>query len=181
VCAARLFPPDLQCGFSGPDGTYRIEGLQSGNYTVLAQDLVQRFLQNCWGVQPCENPQGIGLVSGETVGGIDIALSSRFSASFPTPTPTPVIGGDAVIQGTITNGVSPAGGVLVCATALNGTASGCDTSGPSGAYQITGLATGNYRLEAGGACFGTNSQCSASLPVGVLSPFSRSGIDIDIS
>lgn len=180
VCAARLFPPDLQCSFSAPDGTYRIEGLLSGNYTVVAQDLVQRFLENCWGEQVCSNPQGIGLVAGETVGGIDIALDPRFSASFPTPTPTPIVGGDAVIQGRLTNAGAPAGGVQVCATALNGTTSECADTASDGSYQITGLGTGNYRVEAAGACFGIDSQCATPLPVGVLSPFTRLGIDIDL-
>ena len=167
--------------FTAFDGTYTIP-VPPGNYTVFAEDTAQRFLDNCYGTLPCERAQLVGVPINGVITGIDIPMDPRFTASQPTPTPTPMIGGDGTIAGTVRDGGAGAGGVRVCATSIFTSLQVCATSDSNGQYLITGLGTGNYRVDFdnGAVCYRAKVGCVSATPVGVVSPFDRTGIDADL-
>ena len=180
VCATRLFPAGEWCAFSSFDGTYRVEGLPPGNFSVFANDPGRRFLENCYGRVSCDNAQVFGLGPGATVSGIDIPMDGLFSARFPTPSPTPDAGGS--ISGVVSRGGVPTAGVQVCAQSVRTGFERCAVSGPSGAYTVTGLITGNYRVsfDNGAICYLGQSDCANATPVGVVAPYGRTFINGDL-
>jgi hypothetical protein len=177
VCATRLFPAGEWCSFSSFDGSYRIEGLPPGNFSVFANDPGRRFLENCYGVITCDTPQVFGLAPGGTATDIDIPMDGLFSARFPTPTPTPQ--SDGSISGVISRGGVPVGGIEVCAQSLVSSFERCSVSGANGAYTVTGLRTGNYRVafDGGARCYLGQTNCANATPVGVVAPFGRTFIN----
>lgn len=116
------------------DGTYRVEGLPAGEYTVRFAATGTDFIGEYWdGVRNRNNAQWITAVGGETISGIDATLD---------------LGGG--IAGTVTreSDGSPIAGMLVFAQ------TGSFLSGrhlvatdPEGRYRFEGLTPGSYTVS----------------------------------
>ena len=182
VCAIRGLPAGEFCVFSRPDGTYSIDNLEIGNYSVVAIDRLDRFLPNCSGGLACDSPFLYGVTPTQGVVGADIALDPFFTTANPTPTPTPFVSEEGVISGQVTRNGSPAVGVEVCAVGTFTANTSCATSNDAGNYEIQGLRTGNYRVEFDGAamCYSNRVGCVSFTPVGLASPGGRTGINADL-
>lgn len=181
VCARRSFPVGEFCATSQLDGSYSIDNLPAGNYSVIAVDPARRYLPNCSGVLPCDAPFLYGVTPLQGVTDADIALDPLFNTSNPEPTPTPSTAG--VISGTVVDGGAPAAGIEVCAFSTSSSLTSCSTTNGAGDYAITGLSTGNYRVEFDGAavCYRNKTGCVTFTPVGLVAPGSRVSIDARLS
>lgn len=190
VCAVLTFPALEQCVFSTLDGTYRITGLSAGNYAVQVSDPSQRFVASCWGSQACETPQLRGTQARDLAVGVDIAMDPLFSASFPSPTPEPPVAAGSISGRISVDGV-PTGSIEVCAFDLPDLLfGGCTETGPDGTYEVIGLRTANYAVFAEGpftdfdedyyVCYPSDLLCFYPVPVGVVDPYGRVGINIDV-
>jgi len=182
VCARRGLPAGEFCVFSNVDGTYSIDNLDIGNYSVIATDRLDRFLPNCSGVLACDAPFLYGVTPSQGVVGADIALDPVFTTANPTPTPTPFVSREGTISGQVTRNGQPVAGIEVCAVATFAASTSCATSDASGAYEIQGLRTGNYRVDFDGAavCYRNRVGCVSYTPVGLASPGSRVNINADL-
>ena len=181
VCARLAFPEREYCVFSDGNGDYRLEDMPAGNYSVFVNDRGQRFLENCAGNQPCTDPQVWGLSPTQGVAQIDVVMDAKFSQTFPTPTPLPTIGEGSISGSVIGNGAAVAN-MSVCASGQRLGVTKCTVTNANGLYSIVGLPTDNYKVEYGDAaqdlCYATSGMsCDDYTPVGVVSPFARSGIN----
>jgi len=180
VCAVRGLPAGEFCTFTDLQGRYTISNLGTGNYSVLATDTLGRFLPNCAGNRPCANPFVYGVSQSQGVVGANIVMDSTFNNTNPTPTPAPSTEG--VISGVVTRAGAPASGVEVCAISTFTSTVSCATTSASGGYQISGLPTGNYRVEFDGAgvCYRQRVGCVTFTPVGLASPGARTNINASL-
>lgn len=180
VCAVRAFPPAESCVYSQVDGSYLITDLGPGNYSVVASDVLGRYLENCAGTNPCTQPTFFSLGASSSLSDVDVALDPAFNATNPTPTPAPNT--DGSISGNVTRGGSPTSSIEVCAVDIFGSSVNCAMTNASGDYTISGLATSNYRVEFEGAgmCYKQRVGCVSFVPVGVVAPGARTGIDADL-
>lgn len=180
VCAVRGLPAGEFCAFTDLQGRYSIEGLATGNYSVVASDTLGRFLSNCAGSRPCETPFIYGVSQSQGVVGANIVLDPTFTNTNPTPTPAPSTEG--VIAGLVTRAGAPVADVDVCAVSTFTSTVSCATTSASGTYEISDLPTGNYRIEFDGAavCYRQQVGCVTYTPVGLASPGSRTNINASL-
>lgn len=61
--------------FTRPDGSYLIPDLGPGNYSVIARDVVGRYLENCAGPDGCASPEIYGIGSSVGANGVNVALT----------------------------------------------------------------------------------------------------------
>ncbi|HEY5111018.1 MAG TPA: carboxypeptidase regulatory-like domain-containing protein [Acidimicrobiales bacterium] len=118
------------------DGTYIVNGLAPGSYTV-------EFF-NC----------GVGTYSLQWYNATATGTSSSTSAtSLSVSVATPatginaVMGGDATISGTVTTSGARLPGVCVYATPVGGGPAASTTTATDGTYTVTGLAAGSYDVQ----------------------------------
>jgi hypothetical protein len=119
------------CGMSattGEDGTYIIEGVLAGDYTVKAM--------KCGAYVMKTYPTPVHVEEGQAVTGIDIALAPMGGG-----------GGDGSISGTVYDKATnaPIAGAKVMAGCCGGKYA---MTAEDGTYTITGLADGSYTVKA---------------------------------
>ena len=114
---------------TGPDGTYRINGLPTGDYTVVfAPDPGSGLLQEYYDDAPTpERTTPVRVVAGQTTAGIDSALAAGGS-----------------IEGTVTHNHLPVPDALVYAFSPATGYSTTVTTDQSGRYQIPSLPSDSY-------------------------------------
>lgn len=114
---------------TGPDGTYRINGLPSGEYTVVfAPDPGSGLLQEYYDDAPTpERATPVPVVAGQTTDGIDSALAAGGS-----------------IEGTVTSNHVPVPDALVYAFSPATGYSTTVTTDQAGRYQIPSLPSDSY-------------------------------------
>jgi hypothetical protein len=136
VCAWSL-PEENDWGCTAPaaDGSYAIEGLEPGEYEVefWPWGSSNAYLPQYYdGKSHWSEADPVPVGSGASVPGIDAEM---------------VEGGK--IEGTVTEAVggAPVEEVLVCAYEVNFAAERCGWTGFDGGYAISGLPTGEYKVE----------------------------------
>jgi len=125
-------------GYTDNSGGFRISGLVSGGYKIRFSSYSNTGYVAQW--YGNKNQQStatvVNVIASETVTGINAALETG-----------------AIITGTVTDKVSgaPIQGILVNAVSSDsGMFAGYGYTDSSGAYRVTGLASGNYKLQFSG-------------------------------
>jgi LPXTG-motif cell wall-anchored protein len=156
------------------DGTYRVDGLPAGSYTVRFDLSGTGYVSEYWdGAINRQAAQRVNAVGGETIAGIDATLE---------------LGGS--ITGVVTreSDGSPVVGATVLAASGSGQGStASQATDAEGRYKITGLAAGAYTVEFSlfGSAFATEywqgaTDAIAATPVQVSSGGEVSGIDASL-
>jgi Carboxypeptidase regulatory-like domain len=130
VCAVAAKPPSI-CSSPNSSGEYSIAGLEPGGYRVEFSGggyLAQYYN----GKSSLAEADVVSVAAASTTPGINAAMHP---------------GGR--IAGKVTDASTNAavGGVLVCAREAGEQGAGCATTGSSGEYIISGLASGSYAVE----------------------------------
>jgi len=131
IAGAELFTGGTNT-VSGPDGSYTIGGLVTGDYTVFARadGFVSEYYDDTLDYQ-LASP--VAVTEGSTTSGIDFSLGSGGS-----------------ISGTVTdNQGNPIKDASVSASRIGCCGSGWDTTDFLGRYTMTILAPGDYKVSAG--------------------------------
>lgn len=146
-----------------PDGTYRLEGLAPGPYSVsaMAKGYETRYYEGV-----------VDVVDGETVEGIDLNLEREHT-------------GEGSIAGVVTNGADghPIAGAIVHAFATHSPYMyGVAETGEDGRYLIEGLRSGRYVVEVLSqdhlpGFYGGVMEYEQAVPVPVAEPERTDGID----
>ncbi|MEO6627561.1 MAG: carboxypeptidase-like regulatory domain-containing protein, partial [Aquihabitans sp.] len=137
VCANLVVSGSGRCAESGVDGSYSITGLGTGDYRIQFGNYGDTYVDEYFDdTTDYSSAQSVAVVGGAVTPGIDAGLAAGGS-----------------ISGTVTaDGTSgPLAGIQVCANPV-GAASGwggCATTAVDGSYSITGLGTGDYRIQFG--------------------------------
>jgi len=110
--------------FTDNNGNYTMDKLPAGTYIVTAIDFIYVFPDNEDNV----------VTAGNTTSGVNL------------------VGVNGKISGTVTksDGITPIEGVIVCAEDSSGEFVASDITDSSGNYELNGLATGSYTVEAEG-------------------------------
>lgn len=124
------------CSPSGPAGEYSITGLAAGEYNVEFStpfngtlDYIRQYYKEA---ETFEASLPVNVASGQRVSGIDAALSK---------------GGEVEGHVTVAPGGAPLAGIGVCAWGVNSSqAVACAETDSGGAYLITGLPTGSFKV-----------------------------------
>ncbi len=125
--------PTSQCAVTNSNGEYTIQRLSTGSYTVWFYASGQNYVGQYYnGKATFSEANAVSVTAGQATSGVDAALRA---------------GG--TIQGTVTNATSkaPISGVDVCAYPNAAGSSVCAFTNASGEYTLTGLASGQYRVE----------------------------------
>ena len=123
------------CSPSGPGGEYSITGLAAGEYIVEFSTpfngTLDYITQYYLGAETFEGSLPVNVASGQRVSGIDAELSK---------------GGE--VEGHVTRalGGAPLAGIEVCAWGVNSEAMACAETDSGGAYLITGLPIGSFKV-----------------------------------
>jgi hypothetical protein len=134
VCAEEIGQEFEECETTGADGAYRIRGLAEGSYVVsfLPPEGEGFRTQTYNGRSNPGEADAVHVVAGEVVGSINASL-----------------GPEATISGFVSD-ASTHGGldeVEVCAFELTGFEFEiCELTGPTGAYTLTDLPAGTYKV-----------------------------------
>lgn len=135
VVAASVSGGTTVATLTGIDGRYRIEGLVAGEWVVRSDEAEESTLADqAWpGVTNSLDAEPVDVVAGSTTAGIDLALEE---------------GG--AIRGTVEGSGSPIEGAIVRAdpVVVNPLQFAYAVTDATGAWEITGLAPGDYRLAA---------------------------------
>jgi PKD domain/Carboxypeptidase regulatory-like domain len=164
------------CAHTGATGEYTIAGLASGKYDIYfaapsASDL--NYLPQYYdGKSTSAEASAVPVTAGSTTEGIGAALAT---------------GGQ--IEGEVTAASSKAGltGIEVCASPLVSGEERCTTTSATGAYTLSSLATGEYRVEFSTPYYGglqyaeqyydDKGSYSEADPVAVTAGAAKSGVD----
>ena len=127
----------LATSVTGADGAYRVEGLATGTYRVLARS--SSFADQLYDGNPCPSPcdtsEGtpVGVTLGTTTSGIDFSLQRL-----------------GIFEGTVTEATTgdPVEGAFVRVSSASGSFAGSGLTDAGGSYQIGGVAPGTYFLTA---------------------------------
>jgi hypothetical protein len=129
----------IECKLTGPTGKYEVIELPAGQYTVefTPPAPAKYFTQFYSGAVSVDQATLVEVTAGALTPGIDATLVK-------VPPSPGAIGGTVNAEG---GGALE--GVNVCAYASGapGTPVGCQLTGPSGIYEIAGLAAGQYTVE----------------------------------
>lgn len=140
VCAIGGEPGIGGCAYTRADGSYAINGLKAGSYTIefLPEGRGNYVRQYYSEKSSFEDADPVTVTRGASTGGIDAALAE---------------GGE--ISGTVTgSGGGPLEGIEVCPIGIDGGPGvdyfeygQCGVSDSSGDYTIMGLPAGSYKVE----------------------------------
>jgi hypothetical protein len=119
------------CSPSSTNGEYSITGLAAGEYIVEFSTPFDYITQYYREAETFEASTPVDVASGQRVSGIDAELSK---------------GGE--VEGRVTGapGGTPLAGIEVCAWGVNSQAIACAETEPGGAYLISGLPTGSFKV-----------------------------------
>jgi hypothetical protein len=141
VCAYASGDPatPIACALTGSTGTYEINGLPAGQYTVefTPPAPAEYFTQFFSGATSADQATPVAVAAATLTPGIDATL-----VKVPPS-------GPGAIGGTVTDAKTgqPVADVEVCAELVGVPGSLCDPSGATGEYEITGLTPGQYTVE----------------------------------
>ena len=120
---------------TGVDGRYRLDGLFAGAWTVrTSEEADSDYADQAWpGVTRAIDAEPVEVVAGSAVEGIDLALEAGGS-----------------VAGVVRGGTTPLAGAVVYAYPVlpDSLQFAYAVTGAAGAYEIRGLAPGEYRLVA---------------------------------
>ncbi len=123
------------CSLSAANGEYSITGLAAGEYIVefstpfgATLDYITQYYKEA---ETFEAGSPVKVATGQDLSEINAALSK---------------GGEVEGHVTEASGGAPLAGIEVCAWGVNSQAIGCAETEPGGAYLITGLPTGSFKV-----------------------------------
>ncbi len=159
---------------TGADGTYRVEGVPSGEYTVVFDPPARSgLLEEYWdNAATPEQARPVSVAAGQTVSGIDAQLGAGGS-----------------IEGTVTANSTPLASALVYAASAATGYSMTVTTDALGRYRIPDLPTGSYIVRfvpmpatgLGAEYFDNAATISDATPVAVTVGAATGGINADLA